>query len=150
MQNLLYLCALDMNNNTIIIERNEAIQAIHKRIIHSNVNKDLLSNDTIVSIILEEPAPRFYISPAMAKRLILHHYNANYHINGGGKKKLSQAMVEDLVQNYERLCAKYPKTPKEKIYEYVVEQPAKSFYMSYSRMRDIIFNWRKCVNKRRR
>ena len=129
-----------MSNKSCIQERNKAIQDIYKRIIHSQVNKNLLSNDIIVSIVLEQPAPRFYISTSMAKKLIMNHYNGCY-IHGGGKRTLKKAMDQDLVQNYERLRAQFPNTPKEKIYEYVVEQPAKSFYLTYRCMRDIIFNW---------
>lgn len=128
-----------MNKKTLIHERNIALQAIYKRIIHTNVNRNLITNDTIVSIILEEPAPRFYISPHQAELLIIHHRDKKQ--CASCKRTLKREMVDDLVENFERLRELYPHTPLKKIYEMVVEKPAKSFYISYRCARDIIFNY---------
>lgn len=129
-----------MTYSTLTNIRNTEIQNIYKRILKSAVNINSLNNDAIVSIVLEQPAPRFYISPGQAETLISNYYNM-----GGtfpdNKRTIKQEMTMDLVANYERLRNKFPHTPKDRIYEMVVEQPAKSFYITHRNMRDIIFNY---------
>lgn len=131
-----------MNERECIKERNLALQEIYKRIRKSHVNMNLLSRDMIVSIILEQPAPRFYITPDRAKSIILSHYN-----NGQGKMRQfnkrpqTRELIDDLVANYERLKAQFPHTPDERLYEMVVEQPAKSFFMTHHRVKEVIFNY---------
>lgn len=132
--------------NGLSDERNLVLQGLYNRIIKSHVNLKMMSRDMIVSVIIEQPAPRFYIAPQRAKWLILYYYRHKDKLPMSGNKK---KMIEDLVENYERLCKEFPNTDKEKIYEYVVEQPAKSFYMSHRNIRDVIFNYTGRQNRRR-
>ena len=130
-----------MNQQTYTHERNAALQELHKRILHAQVNKNLITTDTIVSIILEQPAPRFYITPHQAELLIRRYENDGCRF---ATEKITphREMVVDLYDNYNKLRAKFPHTPIKKICEMVVEQPARSFYMSYTRVRDVILNYR--------
>ena len=130
-----------------IDERNLALQNIYKCILKSNVNRNLMNNDMIISIVMEQPAPKFYISPKEAKKLILSYYKSNGELPIR-KKSLTREMAKDLVENYEMLRKKFPHTDKERIYEYVVEQPAKSFYMSYNSVRAVIFNYKGRTKRR--
>ena len=129
-----------MTKQTCIHERNIALQKIYERILKSQVNRNLLSNDAIVSVIIEQPAPRFYITPGHAKEII-HAFKSKDYKRCNLRSKLRQEMAEDLVANFDRLCKQFPHTPKEKIYEMVVEQPAKLFYVTHRVARDIIFNY---------
>ena len=121
-------------------ERNRAIQELYNQIRRSQVNKNLLTRNVIISTILEQPAPRFYILPYQAKVLILRYYNNGCKIPENTKPN-KREMIQDLIANYERLRNQFPHTPKEKIYEMVVEQPAKSFYMTFARVQDVVFNY---------
>ena len=133
-----------MNERECIKERNLALQEIYKRIRKSHVNMNLLSRDMIVSTILEQPAPRFYITPDRAKYILLHHNNWQ-----GNKRPQTQELIDDLVANYERLKAQFPHTPDERLYEMVVEQPAKSFFMTHHRVKEVIFNYTGRQNRRK-
>ena len=93
-----------------------------------------------MSIVIEQPAPKFYITPYQAKMIILSHNNTDFH-RGNHKSSLKKEMADDLIANYNRLREQFPHTPNEKIYEMVVEQPAKSFYISHRCARDVIFNY---------
>jgi len=134
-----------MNERECIKERNLALQEIYKRIRKSHVNMNLLSRDMIVSIILEQPAPRFYITSDRAKYILLH-YN-----NWQGKKlrPKTRELIDDLVANYEKLKAQFPHTEDKILYEMVVEQPAKSFFMTHHRVKEVIFNYTGRQNRRR-
>ena len=81
-----------MNERECIKERNLALQEIYKRIRKSHVNMNLLSRDMIVSIVLEQPAPRFYITPNRAKYILLHYNNLQ-----GNKRPQTQELIDDLV-----------------------------------------------------
>ncbi len=50
-------------------------------------------------------------------------------------------MVADLKATFARLQSENPYATKEWLYEKVVEQPAKSFYMSKHRIKEIVFNY---------
>ena len=50
-------------------------------------------------------------------------------------------MIKDLVENFERLRNKYPDATRGTLYQMVVEQPAKSFYLSEHRIYEIIFTY---------
>ncbi len=50
-------------------------------------------------------------------------------------------MIADLIDNFNRLKQENPNAPLEWLYEVVVEQPSKSFYMSKHRIEEIIFNY---------
>lgn len=136
-----------MGSQTLIHERNIALQDLHKRILHSSVNKNLLTTDIIVSIILEEKAPRFYITPHQAELLVRKYRNdgCRFPSNKIGPRR---EMIKDLNEEYEKLVARFPHTPKKTIFKMLVEQPAKSFYMRDYRVRDVILNYRRYAKKR--
>lgn len=129
----MYLCA-EMKPNTVIEQRNEALRMLHKKIIAESRGICYLNRQSIVSFIHEQPAPRFYITPFTARLYI----NNN---NQRAEKGEKQEMILDLIETYHRLRREYPNAQKKWLYEVVVEQPAKSFYMSKHRIEEIIFNY---------
>lgn len=115
--------------------KKRALEAAYNRIIRaSNELTRHISRNTIIELIQEQPAPRFYITPETA-RLYINKYRK--HKNNG----LKDAMMDDLVSNYNRLKEENPDAPKLWLYETVVEQPAKSFYMSNHRIKEVIFQY---------
>lgn len=122
-----------MKRHSIIWQRNRALDAVYKRIIKASRGVRFLSRKTVIALIQEQTAPRFYITPETAK----------LYIRGNRKlqKSLKPNMVADLIENFNRLVAENPNAPKEWLYEIVVEQPAKSFYMSDHRIAEVIFNY---------
>lgn len=119
---------------TLIEQRNLSLQDVYYRIIKARYGIRNVSRKTIISIIQEMSAPRFYITPFTAQLYI----NNNNQCRNRGRK---QDMIADLMDNYNRLKRENPNAPKMWLYETVVEQPAKSFYMSAHRIEEIIFNY---------
>lgn len=122
-----------MKPTSIIEDRNKALRALHRAIISESRNLGYLTCATIVVYIYGQPAPRFYITP----------YSARLYINGRktADSKRKRDMVADLKEAFVRLQRENPYAPKEWLYEKVVEQPAKSFYMSKHRIKEIVFNY---------
>lgn len=122
-----------MNKYSIFYKRNRALDAAYKRIIKASkgVAKHI-TRKTIIALIQEQPAPRFYITAETARLYIKNYCKPN-------SNSIKQAMIADLLENYNRLKQENPAAPKEWLYEVVVEQPAKSFYMSAKRIEEIIF-----------
>ena len=121
-----------MDKHSIVYKRNQALERAYKRIIKAGKGVNFMSRKTIIALIQEQPAPRFYITPFTAQIYIL------------GKKRKWRAnpdMIADLMENYNRLKAENPDAKKEWLYETVVEQPAKSFYMSDKRIEEVIFQY---------
>lgn len=128
--------AVAMGEQSLIRQRNIDLQGVYTRLIGVTSNIQYLSRSTILSIMQEQAAPRFYLTPYQASLYILRG------MKGGNVGYRKQAMIADLIENYERLRREYPEATKTALYEMVVEQPAKSFYLSRKRMREIIFNYR--------
>ncbi len=126
--------AAEMDTDRVIEQRNCALREAHKRIIAASSGINNVSRRTIISLIQEMSAPRFYITPFTAQLYI----NNNNQCRNRGRK---QDMIADLMDNYNRLKLANPNAPKMWLYETVVEQPAKSFYMSAHRIEEIIFNY---------
>jgi hypothetical protein len=124
-----------MDKYSIFYKRKRALDAAYKRIIKASKGiAKHISRKTIIALMQEQSAPRFYITPETAR----------LYINKYCKRKgnsLKAAMVEDLIVNFNRLKAENPDAPKAWLYEVVVEQPAKSFYMSDHRIEEVIFNY---------
>ena len=128
-----------MNDPILYRERNAALRKVYSDIIHTQgVNLNYLNRNSILDLIAEQPAPRFYITPEIAGWYICQYYRNN---KMPLIKPHKQAMVLDLVENYERLRQQYPDMHKWALYDMVVEQPAKSFYMNKQRIKEIIFNY---------
>lgn len=123
---------------SLLNQRNKEIEKIYKSIISSSsINLDLIERSDLLDLILEHPAPRFYITPKMAERYVL-----------GYKKQLDRViqsrkinMIEDLVSVYNREVSRRKNSSREMIWHYVVTSPAKSFYVSKKRLEEIIFNY---------
>jgi hypothetical protein len=123
-----------MIEDSVIRERNKVLKKAHEQIIKASHGVGYISRQTIIELIQEQPAPRFYITP----------YMANLYINNikhRRSKCRKQEMIKDLIENYNRLKAENPDKPKEWLYEHVVEQPAKSFYMSDRSIKEVIFQY---------
>lgn len=119
----------------LIKERKEVLRGIHAQIIKANSCVGPISRKGIIELIQEQPAPRFYISP----------YTAQLYINDIQHRRTNSKrpdMMQDLLENYNRLKAENPNQTKEWLYEHVVEQPAKSFYLTAMRIEEIIFGYR--------
>ena len=121
---------------SVIRERNKVLIREHEKIIKASHNVGYIPRSAIIALIQELPAPRFYITPFMANLYI----NNIQHRRSRGRK---QEMIKDLIENYNRLRAENPSKTKEWLYEHVVEQPAKSFYMSDRSIKEIIFQYRR-------
>lgn len=122
-----------MRTGEMISKRNRALEKVYRRVIKSGRGVNFLSRKTIIELIKEQPAPRFYILPDTAKFFLL------------GLRKESETnkgIVADLRENYNRLKAENPDAKKEWLYETVVLQPAKSFYMSDHRIEEVIFQYK--------
>lgn len=126
-------------SNVIKQQRNEEIIKLYKNIIsRSSINMGYLHRDAIFDVLMEQPAPRFYITPERAALLVIRY-----------KKQLPSvinspnvAMIEDLVATYDRIKAKRKYSSMEMIWDYVVNSPAKSFYLSKRRFKEVIFNYK--------
>jgi len=119
----------------LTIERYESIRSLHTQIIRSAVNAKYISVAAIVSIIMESPAPRFYISAREAQKRVSAYYQGKRY-----KGRVSDDMVEDLVENYERIRKEHPHYPQWRVWETLIAQPAKSYYLSPGVIRGIVFN----------
>lgn len=108
------------------------------------VNLNFFTHQDIAKIVAEQPAPRFYISPKFASMCVMGYYH-------GTPKYLrkNREMVKDLVENYEMLRNKHPHTPKDIIWEMLVNCPSKRFYVADDVARGIIFNYKKYDDKQR-
>lgn len=116
--------------------RNNELRRLYAALTSGNsVNKIHMSKSMIVDVIYEHPAPRFYIERAMAWKYILGEWSQT---NTNRRKR---DMIADLMENFKRLCEEHPYDKKEVIVGMAIEQPAKSFYMSKHRIKEIIFNY---------
>lgn len=134
------------NQNALLLERDEEVRKIYSRIINeSGINKKFLTYKFIIAQIEKSGAPRFYISGKHAQNLVSAYYNDKLM----PMSKRRHAMVEDLVQCYEAVHDKWNDLKKADMWEKVVACPAKSFYLSPARIREIIYQYhdRKMVKK---
>ena len=113
--------------------RDRSLRAAYLRIIRASKGMHI-TRKVIISLLQEQPAPRFYIEPDTARV-----YIKNYKRYKG--KSFKEAMVADLKENLNRLKAENPDAPQAWLYEEVVKQPAKSYYMSDHRIEEVIFNY---------
>ena len=121
-------------------ERKEALNEAYKRIISSQgINSTYMKRELVISLLTEVAAPRFYLKPYQAQILIRKYYKND--CKPTCSNELKNKMVEDLVEQYEKLRNEFPHLPKNQIWEKVVKQPAKSFYMTPHRIEEVIFNY---------
>lgn len=124
-------------------QRNIEIVKAYKRIISSSsVNMAYLHRDAVFDLLAQQPAPRFYITSEVAAKYVLGYKRQLPSILNSSKLE----MIEDLVAIYDKIKAKRKYSPMEMIWEYVVNSPAKSFYMSKRRYKEVIFNYKGRLN----
>ena len=58
------------------------------------------------------------------------------------KSPIKQAMIRNLVEVFETIRPQHMNLPMAEIWQMVVEHPAKSFYLSRQRIKEIILNYR--------
>jgi len=129
--------APDMKDKAILQQRNDDLRATYERVNKASEGMLYISSSSLLSIVAEEPAPRFYINPRWAREIIRRYYK------GIATPTTRRDMIEDLVDNYERLKVLYPKARKKQLFRLLVEQPARSFYLSPYSIRDIVFNYKR-------
>lgn len=100
------------------------------------INQRYFTRDGLFLLLSQQPAPRFYIDAQQAG-LIIRRYYRGILPNTEYKKQ----MATDLVNTYEQLKQSYPLYTTNGLYEMTVEQPAKSFYLSPRRIKEILFNY---------
>ncbi len=52
-------------------------------------------------------------------------------------------MIKDLVEVYDKVKAKYKRSPQETIWRITVESPAKSFYITKRLLKEILFDYKR-------
>lgn len=120
-------------------KRNKALVEAYEQLISSKcVNTSYLTQSTILKIMSEIPAPRFYITPHVAQ-LHVHLYRAGvYNVVSPIKAR----MIEELNEVYERICKENKGLSKWCIWELVVMEQASSFFMSERNMKEVLFNYK--------
>jgi hypothetical protein len=97
----------------------------------------LVARDTLIELIMEQSAPRFYITPKMAERYVIGFKQQSPHILNSRKID----MIKDLVSAYETAKNRHKRSSMMMIWRYTVESPAKSFYVTKRVLKEIIFNY---------
>ena len=129
-----------MEKRILIVERNACLCRRYEELLRvEGVNARYMRRSVFLDILSKESAPRFYISPEWARRYIMSYYGGSKWMRGRGR--LRKAMIADLVEQYERLMQEHPRVSKDWLYMKVVEQPARSFYMSRKRMQEVLFRY---------
>ena len=128
-----------MDTPTLSQQRNADLRDAYQRIIKTeSVNSRYLKRSSIISLLMEMPAPRFYLTSEWARTIFRGWRRKSRHIR---KDKIPKELVDDLRDTYTRVKEQYPGAPEVTLWQIVVEQPAKSFYISAKRMEEIIFNY---------
>jgi hypothetical protein len=119
--------------------RNKEVEKVYKNIVSSSsANMRYVSRDVVLEIIMQHPAPRFYITPKMAERYVLGYKRQLPSIINSSKLP----MIEDLVSVNDKAVIRYKNQSRTMIWEHVVKSQAKSFYMTKKRIEEIIYKWR--------
>lgn len=121
-------------------ERNAALRGVYESIIRSYgvVNMRYMSRAVILELIMEHSAPRFYITPELAGWYICQYERWGRLVVVKSHKR---EMLLDLISVYERLRKEHPYMKRGELYDLVVNQPAKSFYMRKQRIKEVIFRY---------
>lgn len=124
--------------NPLLLLRDNELRKIHKRIIcESGINQKYLTRNFVVAQIEKCSAPRFYLTPKFAGDFISAYKKGKIRL----KSKMKQMMAEDLVGVYNQMRDAYPFAQRQEILEKVVAHPAKSFYLSPTRIMEIVFQY---------
>lgn len=138
-QKSIYLCSEMKKYNTLTDQRDRDLKNLHTSVIkNSGVNPMYLTREFIVSTLASQPAPRFYIKAQQAESYVVGYYKQVSYV----KSELKRSMILDLVQVFEQIRSDNIHLPMADIWQLVVEHPAKSFYLSNQRIKEIIYNYR--------
>lgn len=130
-----------MHEPSLIDARNKAIREAYLRLVKSSsLNRGLLKRHIAIAYLMEQPAERFYITPKMAERYVLGYLRGDKHVLCARKR----AMIEDLVCVYRGIVNRRDGAKQADIWEEVVSSPAKSYYMTERRLREVAFVYKGC------
>lgn len=122
--------------NSLAKEKALDVKLAYKRLCNSGVNKQLMRLDSIVDLLMEQEAPRFYITEKMAERYVLGFKRQSPEVLSS--RRLD--MIKDLVSAYDRAKERYKNAYMKQIWTYTVNSRAKSFYISRRKMKEILNN----------
>lgn len=124
--------------NTISAERNKELRKRFNELLSaSGVNMMYFHRDTIVDMLYNESAPRFYISAKIAERYVLN-YKRGVFLS---EDPITRRKITDLAETFDRICAENPHMKRKDVWNEVVWSPAKSFYLSKKRIKWIVYGW---------
>ena len=125
-----------MDRNTLTYQKRKDIIAVYDRLrTTQGINEKYISRAAIVELLMQQPAPRFYLEPRTVEHIIMAHMR--------GISSCNPKRDQDLYEAYLRVKENNPRLPMADIWMKTSEQPAKSFYASARTIRDYIFGWRK-------
>ena len=125
-----------MKRGTLTIQKRKDLIAAYNRIRSAGgVNMEYVSREIVIELLIQEPAPQFYLTPRAIADDVLRYIK--------GKPTRNPERSKDL---YEAYCRVMETTKQRKmiyVWTEVSLQPAKSFYLSRRSIRDIIYGYRK-------
>lgn len=115
--------------------RNKDLLATYKRLLHDGEISHRMYIKELVTTVIEQPAPSFYIEPETARNYI---YRYERKIMPEGRT--AKLLVEDLYGVYKELYKKFEgKYPKCELMAMAAERPAKRFYVGIETAKRIIY-----------
>ena len=122
--------------NELKNQRNKDLLILVERIRNEKgINMNYISRNAFVEILMQQPAPRFYLEPRTVEHILMNYFKNE-------RQQIVDARTQDLYEAFCRVREKNPYMPMADVWYLVSLQPAKSFYLSASRIREIIFNHR--------
>lgn len=135
-------------NLQITDERNRALRKRFDMISRDyGVNSKYIDRAYLLDMMEQSPAPRFYIDAKQAERYVIAYYK-NQSAASFKKTSARQRMMLDLVEVFERVRSANMDKQMREIWEMVVREPAKEFYISRTTIKKIVFNYRYKLCKR--
>lgn len=135
-------------NLQITDERNRALRKRFDMISRDyGVNSKYIDRAYLLDLMEQSPAPRFYIEAKQAERYVVAYYK-NRDITSFRNSPTKQRMMLDLVETFERVRSANMDMQMRDIWEMVVREPAKEFYISRATIKKIVFNYRYKLCKR--
>ena len=125
-----------MVTNDLTFQKREDLKAVYARLISTQgINLNYVTRETLVDLLMNQPAPRFYLEPRTVEHLLMRYFK--------GQKTSNPSRTQDLAEAFRRVRERKPRAPMSDIWLEVSMQPAKSFYMSKRNIRDVIFNYKR-------
>ena len=125
-----------MKRDTLTIQKRKDLIAAYDRIRSAGgVNMGYVSRDAVIDLLMQEPAPRFYLSPRAIEHDVIRYIK--------GKPTTNPERTKDLHEAYCKVMEKNAHQKMFLVWLDVSMQPAKSFYLSRRSIRDIIYGYRK-------